>query len=81
MNWGFVAWIAGIVLTFYMTMMVIGLIKGLFGKESRDRVINGIGKSCTSAGEALGDFISDKLNERRERKEAERNQRPDIMIR
>ena len=82
MNWGLIAWVAGVMLTFAAIKFVFMLLKNLCSKETMSTVIDGIGSSCQETSKRMSDYLANKVKNRRARKEAEREMnKPVIRIR
>ena len=79
MNWGLVAWFAGVMLTFAAIKFVFMLLKNLCSKETMTTVIDGIGASCQEKSKKMSDYLANKVKERREKKS--QTQLPVIKIR
>lgn len=71
MNWGLIAWFAGIVATIYGLKFVLALFKSLLGKESREAVIDTLGESINSANKRLTKAVKKKAAERKAKKREE----------
>ena len=82
MNWGLIAWVAGVMLTFAAIKFVFMLLKNLCSKETMSTVIDGIGSSCQETSKKMSDYLANKVKNRREKKEAEKElNKPVIRIR
>ena len=82
MNWGLFAWVAGVMLTFAAIKFIFMLLKNLCSKENLNSVIDGIGSSCQETSKKMSDYLTKKVQVRREKKEAEKElNKPVIRIR
>lgn len=71
MNWGLIAWFAGVVLTIYGLKFVLTLTKSLFGKESREQIVDSIGNSISNANKKITKSLKKKADERKHKKAEE----------
>ena len=71
MNWNLIWWFAGIVATFYGLKFVLEFFKSIFGKESREAIMDSIGSSITSTNKKITRAIKKKAATRKQKKQEE----------
>lgn len=72
MNWSLILWFAGIVATFYGLKFVLEFFKSIFGKESREAIMEGIGSSISNTNKKITKAIKKKAAARKQQKEEEK---------
>lgn len=53
MNWGFIGWVIGILLTVYLLKFVILALRSLFSKESMENIMGATERKIRSANKAM----------------------------
>ena len=71
MNWNFIWWFMGIVLTVYAIKFLMSLCKSLLGKEAREDLIDSMGQSINNANKRLTKSLKKKAAERKQQKKEE----------
>lgn len=71
MNWNFIWWFMGIVLTVYAIKFLLSLCKSLLGKEAREDLIDSMGQSINNANKRLTKSLKKKAAERKQQKKEE----------
>lgn len=83
MNWGFIGWCLGIILTVYVLKFAILALRSLFSKRNMESIMMAAGDKVSEANEAM----TRKIKETAAKRKAERRQRkieedqPMIIIR
>lgn len=80
MNWGLIGAIAGVALTFYGIRFVLDLMKSLFGKDARKRMIETLGDKVSDANESLTTRIKIRAEQRKEEKRRKKMEEDNPMI-
>lgn len=53
MNWGFIGWVIGILLTIYLLKFVILALRSLFSRESMENIMGATERKIRSANKAM----------------------------
>lgn len=69
MNWGLIAWFAGVVLTFAGIKFVWVFLRSILSKETMEDVIDAAGNGISNAGRSFSNYIKKKGEERKSKKE------------
>ena len=83
MNWGFIGWVLGALLTLYVLKFAIMLLRSIFSKESMESMMGAAQDRISDANERLTETIKRKAAQRKaekQRKKEEEN-RPIVYIR
>ena len=81
MNWNLIAWFAGVLLTIAGIKFVFVAIHTLLSKKTMKSAIDAVGVGIGESADRFTNYIQKKVDARREKKEAEKNTRPTIIIR
>ena len=79
MNWGLVAWVAGVLLTIYAIKFVFMAIKTLLSKDTMETVMDAMGDSITCANKKFKRYLKQKSTQKKMRKLEE--EKPMIIVR
>lgn len=76
MNWGFIGWAVGILLTIYVLKFVIMALRSLFSKESMESLMDWTGQKVNDANKKLTKKIkaSAKTRAQKRKEKVERDQ-------
>lgn len=66
MNWGFIGWVLGIILTVYVLKFAVMALSSLFSKDSMENVMNITGKKISKMNKKLTKKIKDAAAKRKE---------------
>ena len=80
MNWGFIGWVIGILLTIYLLKFVILALRSLFSKESMESLMGATEKKIKSANKAMTKKIKQTAAKRKAEKMARKIEDDQPMV-
>ena len=80
MNWGLVAWVAGVLLTIYAIKFVFMAIRTLLSKDTMEDVMDIMGNSISNANKKFKRFLKKKSTQKKMQKKIEEN-KPMVIVR
>lgn len=83
MNWGFIGWVLGIILTLYVLKFAIMALRSLFSKESMESLMDIAGNKISRANKNLTKKMKQNVAKRKAEKMAKKidEERPMVIIR
>lgn len=81
MNWDFIWWFMGIVLTIYAIKFLLSLCKSLLGKEARQDLIDSMGNSISNANKRITKNLKKKAAERKQQKVVKKEEEHRAIVR
>ena len=81
MNWDFIWWFMGIVLTVYAIKFLLSLCKSLLGKEAREDLIDSMGNSISNANKRITKNLKKKAAERKQQKTIKKEEEHRAIVR
>ena len=80
MNWGFIGWVIGILLTIYLLKFVILALRSLFSKESMENLMGMTEKKIKSVNKAMTKKIKETTAKRKAEKMARKIEDDQPMV-
>ena len=83
MNWGLIAWFAGVIATLIGIKFIWTIFRTMFSKESMVKVIDGVGSGATKAANRMSENLAHSIQEAKfkhqEKKEQKREQNKPVV--
>ena len=80
MNWGLVAWVAGVLLTIYAIKFVFMAIRTLLSKDTMEDVMDVMGNSISNANKKFKRYLKNKSTQKKMQRKLE-EEKPMIIVR
>ena len=81
MNWGFIQWFGGVLVTLVLLRVLWRVFRRFTSKETIDKGINRLGSKIDETTDNFTNYVQNKVDRHRAKKQEEKNRRPEIIIR
>ena len=80
MNWNLIGWFAGAIVTLYMIKFILMFVRRIFSKDTMTKIIDSTGNAATRTSERITDSLTEKIQQRRERKAKEKEENSPVVV-